>query len=54
MLHALRGGGRIRRAEENSMPSHRAVQDGSLISSRDPNDRLALHQASMAARKSKL
>jgi hypothetical protein len=31
------------------MPSHRAVQDGNLISSRDPNDRLALHRASTAA-----
>jgi len=36
------------------MPSHRAVRDGNLISSRDPNDRLALHRASTAALESKL
>lgn len=49
MPHALRGGGRIRRAEEKSMPSHKAVRDGSLISSRDSDDLFVLHRTGIAA-----
>jgi hypothetical protein len=49
MLHALRGGGRIRRAEEKSMPSHKAVQDGNLINSRDSVGLFVLYRTGIAA-----